>query len=413
MENKQDVSNQEIEEIKKEIKKDLIKNQILGNLENDEIDLFEIFKLLLKRSKLILGLTFFGAVASILYALLTPNYFKAQAKIFVHSAGKSPLLSGALGVLSSFVNLGPMPGSGETDYLFSYLKSDTLVLEVMRKLNLATNTLLFGEKLDELKQDDLLKTMSEQITNISKTKEGLIEVSVETKSATLSAEISKCYVDVLQKMVKGPQKMKRIFIEEQLAKTSKELAEAEEKLKTFQSQNKIVSVDEQTKAFIQNFAKLESEQIATEIQTQMQESLLKVLGNLPELVKLKGEKVAIEGKNIAIKKAISDMEKELDKLPELALEYARLFRDVTIKGKIFAVLTEQFEATKITEAEEGSSFEVIDQPRIPDRKSKPARTLIVIVATLSSFFLGIFLAFIYEYWEKNKKEEISQRRGHN
>ena len=63
---------------------------------------------------------------------------------------------------------------------------------------------------------------------------------------------------------------------------------------------------------------------------------------------------------------------------------------------------------KITEAEEGSQFEVMDQARIPELKSKPKRAIMVILAGLSAGVLAVFLAFLMEFIKKRKEQEKQQ-----
>ena len=137
----------------------------------------------------------------------------------------------------------------------------------------------------------------------------------------------------------------------------------------------------------------------------MQQSLLKSFGNVSELVRVEAQKVAEEAKSQAIKKEMEDMEKELANLPDISMEFLRLQRTLKVKEKLFAVLTEQYEMAKIAEAEEGSQFEVIDQARIPELKSKPKRAVMVILAGLSAGVLAVFMAFLSEFLKRRKEQE--------
>ncbi len=49
-------------------------------------------------------------------------------------------------------------------------------------------------------------------------------------------------------------------------------------------------------------------------------------------------------------------------------------------------------------------FEVVVEPNIPVKPSKPKKKLIVAVAGLTSLFFGIFLAFFMEWLEKNRRD---------
>jgi len=61
---------------------------------------------------------------------------------------------------------------------------------------------------------------------------------------------------------------------------------------------------------------------------------------------------------------------------------------------IFDILARQFEAAKLDEAKQGALIQVVDPAIPPDRKSAPYRGLIVIVATVVGFFIGVFLTLL-------------------
>lgn len=395
------------ESLKKEIKQELIKREIMMGMDDDEIDLFELGKVIWKHWRMVLVMPFVVAVIAALYSLMIPNQFKAKATIFVHSKG-----GGMSSILSSLPMAGMLGGigggGGGAEYLMAYLKSDDMSGRIINQFGVATNPVLMGENPSEdIKRDDLLKLIG-NIANVSKDKDGLITITVETTSASLSAEMTAAYLDNLNMYAKGPATQKRIFIEEQLAKVGKDLEAAETKFKEFQDKNRLVAIDEQARSVVESLVRLESSKVESDVALKMQESLLKSMGNLPELVRIEGQKVSEEARQKALDKAIGDAEKKLDGIPELALQYARLMRELKVKEKVSATLTEQHEMAKISEAEEGSQFEIIDRPFPPERKSKPKRSLIVILSGITAGMLGVFLAFFIEFLEKRRREESAK-----
>ncbi len=399
------------EALKKEVKEELLKREIIMGLEEDEIDLFELFRVLVKRWKLIIVFPFIVAVLTALYSLTLPNYYKATSTIFVHSgkSGMSSLLNsiplaGMLGGLGG-------AGGGSSDYLVAYLKSKTLSAKIINEFGVATNPSIVGKIPSKPpKYDDLLETVS-KIVSVNKDKDGLISVSAETMSASLSAEIAEAYIAYLENFSKGPQKEKRAFVERQLSKVSKELEEAEKVLQDFQDKHKIFALEKQAQGVIEKLAKLESEEVTAGIFVKMQDSMLRASGNMPELVKVEAKKLAEEAKIEALKKEIASTEKVLGELPEIALQYVRLNRNLKVKEKVFGLLTEQFEMAKIAEAEEGSQFEVLDHARAPEKKSKPKRSVMVILAGLAAGVLGVFAAFVIEFINRKKAEELAAKKA--
>ena len=291
-------------------------------------------------------------------------------------------------------------------------QSATMSDYIIKTFGIATNPAIIGDKQPDpdkpIIYDDILKMMEKIVSVDNDAKTGLITISAETMNATTSAEIVAAYIDRLGKFSMGPQKEKRIFIEKQLALVGKELEATENEYKNFQDKYKMFALDKQTAAAIDKMALLETQRVTSNISLEMQQRLLKSSGNVAELVKMEAQKVAEEAKTEAIKKEIGEMEKELATLPDVSMEFLRLQRNLKVKEKVYAVLVEQYEMAKITEAEEGSQFEVIDQPRIPERKSKPKRAIMVILAGLSAGVLAVFAAFLMEFLKRRKEQEAKE-----
>ena len=404
------MANNEIntEQLKKEVKEELLKREILMGMEEDEIDLFELLGVLKKYWKMIVFFPIVIALLVAVYSLTMPNFYKSSASIYVHSNSGSGGLASLLGGNSALLGMMGVGGGGGANYLTVFLKSVQMSDFVIKEFGIATNPAIVGDKKQDSSEpvlyDNLLKIVDGIITVDTDAKTGLITVSAETMSATTSADIVNAMISRLDSFTKGPQKEKRLFIEKQLAKITKELDVAENEFKDFQDKYKMFSLEKQAAVTIDKLAGLETQRVGSNISMEMQESLLKSSGNVTELVKVEAQKVAEEAKTEAIKKEIAEVEKELANLPEVTLEFVRLQRNLKVKEKVFGILTEQFEMAKITEAEEGSQFEVIDYVRIPDLKSKPKRAIMVILGGLSAGVLAVFAAFLIEFLKRRKNQ---------
>lgn len=392
-----------LEELKKEIKHDLIKQKILTTDNADEIDLLQLINILARNWRTIIGFTFGITVLSIFVSLLLPNIYISKASIFVHTGS----ISFSLGNLPSYLaNFIPTSGRNNVDYVVTILNSDKFAETLIKELNLATNTIIFGDPIPtKLTYDDVIKKIQNDVICITKTKEGLIKIEVETKSATLSAEIANTSLKILSKLMKGPQQEKKKFIENLLKNNSIELKELEEAFKNFQDQHKVIEISEQAKALVDRLVKLEEQKIQSQINLKMYSSLLNLSGNLPELVKIEAQKVSEQAKLQEIEKTIASLTNFIESVPQLNLDHTRLIRNLKVKEKVHSMLVEQLELAKISAVEEGSYFEVIDNPRIPNKKSKPHRTLIVIISFIAAFFISIFVALISESLKQNHKQD--------
>ena len=63
------------------------------------------------------------------------------------------------------------------------------------------------------------------------------------------------------------------------------------------------------------------------------------------------------------------------------MPYADKFRQLKVEEAVYETLTKQFELAKVQEAKEIPSVKVLDQPEVPERKSFPPRTLIILAGT--------------------------------
>lgn len=83
--------------------------------------------------------------------------------------------------------------------------------------------------------------------------------------------------------------------------------------------------------------------------------------------------------------------------PKVMLEEMRLTRDVTLQQEIYLQLQKQYEMSRIEELDDQTLIQIIRNPEIPLKKSKPNRTQIIFLFFISGIFFGIFSTFTYNY----------------
>ncbi len=388
--------------IKKEVKEELLKREIMIGLEEDEIDLFELFGVLKKHYKLVLIMPLIVAILVALYSLTMPNYYKSSATLYVQSKS-----GGLNSVLSSIPMLG-LGQSSDSGYLEAFLKSNTMSGIIIQKFGIATNTAIVGpnpKPASDVKYDDLLNSVNKTVSIGNDAKSGLITISAETMDANLSAQITNSYIEHLTRFANEPQRKKLLFLSEQLAQVTKDLNEAQESLKKFQDENKMFTLEEYAKSIVERMTKLQTEKFSTEVSMQTQDRLMQSFGSMPELIKLEALKVAEATRIKAINDEISVTQTAMESLPKLALDFARLRVALSVKEKLFTMITEQYELAKIAIADESSAFDIIDSPLVPELKSKPKRATMVILAGLLAGVIGVFSSFLIEFIQKRKQKE--------
>src|SRR6185437_11077094 len=95
------------------------------------------------------------------------------------------------------------------------------------------------------------------------------------------------------------------------------------------------------------------------------------------------------------------------RVPGAALEYLRKLRDVKYYETIFEVLARQYELAKLEEAREGAMVQVVDPAVVPDKRSFPKRSLIVIGAGAAGLLIGLCAAFTLVGLERIKENPES------
>ena len=77
---------------------------------------------------------------------------------------------------------------------------------------------------------------------------------------------------------------------------------------------------------------------------------------------------------------------------------------------LFELLSKQYELAKMDEAKDGASIQVLDAAIEPERKSKPKRALLLMLAAVGGFFLACILAFVLEALRKSKENPEGRER---
>lgn len=381
-----------------------------------KVSFLDYLEVIVKRRRFIVRNVFIITVIAIVISLvLTPKY-TSTATILPPNPEQSAmlgLLAGALpGGLASISGMSSfLPGfATPSDLYAAILKSGTIKEEIIRKYDLKTE---FKNKRMSDTYDQL-----EQITQIAVTPEGIIKVSVTYKNKQLATDIANSYFEELDKfntettMTLG--KKFRMFVENRLEENIDSLEEAEDNLRNFQEKNRTVALDVEIQAAIETIALLKSQIISLEVQ----KGAWSAAGRLdnPFLSNIDRELRALRRQLAEIERGSKKQEDQgfgvgfsvpFTKLPAVALEYARLLRDVKVQEAIYELLTQQYEQAKIMELKDTPTIQMLDEAKPPDRRSFPRRSIIVILAFFAAIAVNILLVFSIEHINEEKKNEKS------
>ncbi len=367
-----------------------------------ELGLMDYTALLWERRISVVGSVGLVSIIVIILTLIMPISYQSSAVLM------PPTQNSASGLLSSLTN-SPLGGllSQETDATMSFvaiLKSRSVMEAVIEKFDL----------INFYQAENIEQTIWALTGNTIFTleDEGTIRISVivgtdwfhpddqEVKAKILSAQMANYFVEQLDIVNKGLQtdqaSFQRMFIEGRYNQNIEDLKQAEDSLKTFQEEQNMIALPEQTRASIEIAAILKGQMLANDVQLGVMASTLNA--DHPEINKLKKEN---QGLRVKLKEMDigngSGLTRENNlfpafaDVPELGFQLMRLTRDVEIQNTLFKFLTQQYEEAKIQEARDTPTVQVLDTAREPIQKYRPRRALIVV----SMFLLTSLINFVF------------------
>jgi uncharacterized protein involved in exopolysaccharide biosynthesis len=371
-----------------------------------EGSLLDYWDIVVRHQRFIGGFCLAGMLATLIVSLLLPDVYESTASVLPQLEAKENSALAALltatGASGMAQNLGlglPTMPTTPTDVFVAILKSRLMADEVITRFNLRER---YGEDTIVETREDLADRV-----RITVTKEKAIKVAVEDHDPEIAADMANFYVASLDRLNRTVNVSKagqnRAFIERRLAETVENMGKAEEALREFQTKNKTVAVEAQSKVMIEAAAILQAQITAQEVQLQVIGTYL--AQDNPEVARVRS---SIE----ELKKQLYIMESGKDgkgmfpgdrlhpamiTVPELALQFARLFRQVKVQETLFTLLTSQHEQAKIAEARDTPTVQILD-PGIPaDKRTRPRPLLYTAIAGVFMLVCGILLAFFREY----------------
>jgi tyrosine-protein kinase Etk/Wzc len=372
----------------------------MNAVEEEEINLLELVRVMAKRKRLVIKFCTAAAIISVVYSLLLPNIYSATAKVLPPPKEGGGGLAALLGQAGGLAGLAAGVGGGADLYL-GILKSRSVADGVIKRLDLAT---VFKTQTP----DETRKTL-EGAVKMQAGKDGIIAITADSKDPKLAAALANAFVEELgRKSVQlnlTKAGTERVFLEKRIEVVKDDLKRAEEDLKSFQERNKAVKVDAQAVASIEGIARMKAEIVAKEVQLATLRSYQTDESPEVKLLQAAIGKLRSQLGGLAGGGSGGEGIPNIGSVPNLGLEYARRMRELKTQEAIYEQLTKQYEVAKLTEAKDSSSLQVLDEAVVPVKKSKPKRSLIVILATVTAFFAAIFLAFILEYLEKMPAED--------
>jgi tyrosine-protein kinase Etk/Wzc len=373
--------------------------------------LIDYLQVIARRSRMIFGATLAAAVVSLVCSLMLPNVYTAKTMILPSQEDKG-MMSAMMSQLGGLATLAggagvSLGGPSAVDLYVSMLKSEAVKDPIIDRFKLM-------EVYKDKYRTDAYRDLDKKAIIVAGKKDGIITITVDDKDPKRAAEMANAYVEELGKLavrlnVTGAGQ-NRSFLEERLGKAKGDLVHAEESLKAFEAKNKAVQVTAQAEAAIKGIAEMKAQLAAKEVQLatyrrQFTESSQEVKNLSASVGSLRAQIAKLEGGggDGAIP--------SIGSVPTIAQEYVRLMREFKIQESLVELLTRQYEMASLSEAKDVSPFQVLLKARVPERKSKPSRTKIVLAGSVAMFIFSLFLALACENFCRLSDEERQRWKG--
>ena len=347
--------------------------------ENDEISLLDLLQVVVDNLRLLvlvplaagllaLGITF--AIAPTYTA--TTKFMPPQQQ---QSAAASMLAGlGALGGLAGAASGLKNPA----DQYVAFLQSRSVQGALIDRFKLT-------DRYEEKFQEDARKILSTNVQTASG-KDGLITIDASDKDPQFAAQLANAHVEELGKLLSRlavtEAQQRRMFFEKQLTGAKDNLVKAEQALKASGVNSGALKAS--PAAAVEGLAKLKATIAAQEIKLASMRGYL--TESAPDFKQAQTELSAMRSQMARAEKEEPARSGDSD--------YIAKFRDFKYNETLFELFAKQYEIARVDESREGAIIQVVDIAQPPERKSKPKKALIAMMATLAVGFALLLFIFI-------------------
>ena len=354
-------------------------------------------------------------IVTVIVSLMMTERFKAKATLFPPEEEETDF--GLSSVLSkSPINLGKfgLEGLSAQDFV-PIAKSRSVAEAVIDSFGL--------DKLwNSQNREEALKTFGDRL-ELKLSREEFLDVEFEAESPQLAADVTNAIVVGLDRAYRRSKSDRagrlREHLEREVKRAREELDMVGDSYNAFQKEHLAVNLEEQTKASIAGASKL-IEQMAElkvkigagrQFMTPTNENLVRMEVELRETEKILDHMISNSSAEETDGGKFSKIYIPFEQVPDLGMDLLRLTRDLKIQEAVYVFLTQKYEEAKYEEAKSTPTVQVLDPAVAPLFRSRPRRTLMVVVAVAASTLISVFLAFLFESIGEMRPEDREKLSG--
>jgi tyrosine-protein kinase Etk/Wzc len=368
----------------------------MGDMQDDdEISLLDLLQVIVDNLRLlVLGPLVCGLAALGISFVIAPT-FTAKTQFLPPQQQQSS----AANMLASLGALGGLAGAASglkspADQYVAFMKSVSVQDALIERFKLL-------EKYEAKIKTDARVSLTGNV-RIASGKDGLISVEVDDKDPKFAADLANAHVEELRnllgRLAVTEAQQRRMFFEKQLQITKENFTKADLALKSSGINSSVLKSS--PASAVEAVARLKAGISVQEVKlgtmrNYLTESSPDFKQALSELASLKSQ--------------LSKAEKE-EPASQGASDYVARYREFKYQETMFELFAKQFELAKVDESREGAVIQVLDFAGTPERKAKPKKAMIAIIAALVSGFALLLFVFSRSALQSASQNQETQQR---
>jgi len=353
--------------------------------EESEISLIDLLQVVVENLRLLvfgsLGFGLFTLILSFLVAptftaktqFLPPQQQQSSASALIQSLGAMGGLAGAAAGIKN-----------PSDQYIAFLKTNTIQDGMIERFDLLMR---YDVKFKQDARKELLNN-----TKFTGGKDGIISIEVDDEDPQIAADMANGYIDELKKLMTRlavtEAQMRRQFFENKIKETKSDLAKAEVALKSTGISSSVLKSS--PISAVEVVARVRAGIAAQEIKIASMRGYLAETS--PDFQQALKELSAYKDQLKQAEKNEPVVSKEVD--------YIERYRDFKYHETLFELFAKQYELARLDEAREGTVIQVVDIAVAPEKKTKPKKALIAVLATIAAGLALILFVFVRNAYRK-------------
>lgn len=391
----------------------------------ETISLLDLVIVLVKHRRFIILTTILGMIGIVAFSIYTlrmppdspfnplPNVYEPRVEVLLQdsqSSGFGSNLSGEMSLLAGLAGMNLGSSSSSADLAQWLLKGNTIVDQVAEEFGL-----LEKFSAEAYPRTAARAALLEALTTEFDTATGILKITFENIDPVFATEILNRFLELLEERFKSLTMekigVKRAFLEDRLVQAEIDLKTAQNDIIGFQKKYGIIDITVQAQHILAQEASIRSSILQQELEVQNLRQYLRA--DDPQIVRLQNEIKVSQRLLEEIKSGFDQFSAEdiaQNQLPEISATFLNLKRDLMIQETVYQLLRQQYETTKIDEADNSRKFQIVERAEIPEVKAGPSRGKISIIFSISIFMLAVMTAFIKEYFARAKADPEESRK---